>query len=452
MTTSRSLQSKLGISLGFLLCMIWICAAALTAILNRQTLDEVFDSALQETAQRLLPIAVSDILARDPEPVSQRLAEIREHVELLSYLVRDDQGRVLLQSHDADPLIFPEWDGNGFRQTPTHRVYNDSALQNSIRISVAEPLAHREDAARKIQLTLGMPLLVLLPIAILAIVFIVRGSLEPLRRFRNRLATRGQLDLSFVPADELPAEMTPIANTMNDLLARLSAAFQAERSFAANAAHELRTPIAGAIAQVQRLRAETQEPETRTRALDIETTLKRLTRLSERLLQLARAEGGPLRLDRTTDLRPIARLLTDDLIRTVGAERIALELPSTPFLSDLDPDIFAIVFRNLVENGLRHGKAGTPVCVVMDDKGSLTVTNDGPVVPESVLQRLTQRFERGITPGDGSGLGLAIVKAIAQRTGSQLTLTSPIAGQQTGFQATFILAGHLASGVQRAEK
>ena len=81
MTTSRSLQSKLGISLGFLLCMIWICAAALTAILNRQTLDEVFDSALQETAQRLLPIAVSDILARDPEPVSQRLAEIREHVD-----------------------------------------------------------------------------------------------------------------------------------------------------------------------------------------------------------------------------------------------------------------------------------------------------------------------------------------------------------------------------------
>lgn len=439
MKKPHSLQSKLGLSLGLLLCAIWICAATLTAILTRQTLDEVFDSALQETAQRLLPIAVSEILARDTETVSQRLAVIREPDELLSYVVRDDQGQILLQSYDADPAVFPEWNGNGFHDSPTHRLYNDSALQDSIRITVAEPLAHREGAARNIQLTLGLPLLVILPIAILAIIFVVRGSLEPLRRFRNRLATRSQRDLSLVPTDGLPAEVTPIADTMNALLTKLSAAFEAERSFAANAAHELRTPIAGAIAQVQRLRSETQEPEARARASDIEATLKRLTRLSERLLQLARAEGGALRLDQTTDLRPIATLLTDDLRRTVGHERIALTLPASPLMSDLDPDVFAIIYRNLVENALRHGEDGTPVVVSLDDKGVLTVSNDGPVVPEAVLQNLTRRFERWVSHGDGSGLGLAIVNAIAQRTGSQLELKSPRVGQQTGFQATFAL-------------
>jgi two-component system OmpR family sensor kinase len=219
----------------------------------------------------------------------------------------------------------------------------------------------------------------------------------------------------------------------------LREAFEAERSFAANAAHELRTPLAGAIAQAQRLRAETQEPATGARAAEIEATLKRLTRLSERLMQLARAEGGRLRMDRSADLRAVAHVVVDDLGRAIAKDRIALALPGTAVMSDIDPDAFAILCRNLLENALRHGAENTTVDVALTADGLLSVANDGPVLPRDTLDRLTARFERANANADGSGLGLAIVVAIADRIGSSLVLESPRPGASSGFQASIRL-------------
>ena len=250
-----SLQARLGVSLGILLTLLWIAAATATGLLLRRDMNRVFDSALQETAQRLLPLAVLDVIEREDEGVNQRLGVIRDHQEYFTYIVRDAQGRVLLQSHAADPAVFPAYDGPGFRQTASHRIYNDEAVQGSVRISVAEPLAHRALALRDIVLGLGLPLLAVIPASLLAIMLAVRGSLSPLRRFRDQLAARGARDLSPVQDGALPSEIAPLAAAINDLLARLKAAFEAERSFAANAAHELRTPLAGAIAQAQRLKA-----------------------------------------------------------------------------------------------------------------------------------------------------------------------------------------------------
>ena len=433
---SSSLQRRLGLSLGILLSVLWIGAASVTAFLARQEMEQVFDAALQETAQRIMPLAVADVLGREPSDVIQRMSLTRDHDELLTYVVRDREGRVLLLSHDADPEIFPPWAGTGFGQSTTHRFYSEDALQGSVRLTVAESLAHRSDVAREIQVGLGLPLVIFLPLAIVMIVLTVRSSLAPLHRFRSRLATRGVRDFSPVPATGLPTEVAPVADTLNTLLHRLGAAFEAERSFAANAAHELRTPLAGAIAQVQRLQAETPDLKAKVRAAEIEVTLKRLTRLSERLMQLARAEGGRLRLDRPADLRNVAQILTEDLSRLKGLGKISLELPVSPVMSDLDPDIFAIIYRNLVENALRHGAGDDPVHVSFSSDGLLCVANDGPVVPDEVLCRLTDRFERLDHRSDGSGLGLAIVNAVAERVGSKLSLQSPRPGRDTGFQAS----------------
>lgn len=435
MRAPRSLQGRLGLWLSVALTVLWVLAASVTALIARSEIEEVFDSALQETAQRILPLAVVDILNREEAGISQRLAAIREHDEFFTYIVRDDQGRILLQSHAADPGVFPAWDGIGFHQTATHRLYSDEAVQGTIRITVAEPLAHRASVAREIQMGLGLPLLIVLPVALLAIVLAVRASLTPLRQFRDRLSARGARDLSPVAGEDLPTEIAPLADTMNGLLGRLDAAFAAERSFAANAAHELRTPLAGAIAQAQRLQAETRDADAKARAGEIEATLKRLTRLSERLLQLARAEGGRLRRDIAADLRPVARLIVDDLARGVEPGRILLTLPASAVMSDLDPDAFAIVLRNLIENALRHGQAEAPVEVSLANDGTLIVANDGPVVPAEDLARLTHRFERARSDSEGSGLGLAIVATIAERSGSPLELRSPREGRASGFEA-----------------
>ena len=436
MRLPRSLQARLGLLLGILLTVLWIAAASVTALNLRGEMDEVFDSALQETAQRLLPLAVVDIVGREEDGITQRLGTIREHDELFTYIVRDADGRILLRSHATDVAIFPDYDGPGFRQTATHRLYNEDALQGTVRITVAEPLEHRASVAREIQMGLGLPLLIVVPLALLSIVFAVKASLAPLRRFGEGLDARNARDLSPVPDDEIPSEITPVAATLNRLLDRLKAAFDAERSFAANAAHELRTPLAGAIAQAQRLQSETRDHAARARAAEIEGTLKRLTRLSEHLMQLTRAEGGQLRLDLCSDLRIVAQLVVEDVARTGAPGRIALKLPETPVMSDLDPDAFGILCRNLVENALRHGSDTAPVDVTLTPDGLLIVANDGPVLPPETLDRLTARFERAGTSADGSGLGLAIVAAIADRIESPLVLRSPRPGASSGFEAS----------------
>lgn len=438
MKTGWSLQARLAASLGILLTVLWIAAATVTAVILRKEMDEVFDSALQETAQRILPLAVVDIVGRDETggATTQRLGVLRKHDEYFTYVVRDAEGRVLLQSHAADMATFPPYDGPGFRETATHRVYNDDALQGTIRLSIAEPLAHRAAVSREIQLGLGLPLLVVIPFALLAIILAVRASLAPLRRFRERLAARSSRDLSPVPDEGLPQEMLPVAASLNDVLSRLKAAFEAERSFAANAAHELRTPLAGAIAQAQRLKAETGDAAARERAAGIEATLKRLTRLSERLMQLARAEGGRLRIDMPADLRPVAKVLAGDAARMAQPGRLLLHLPETSVMSDLDPDAFGILLRNLIDNALRHGTETGPVTVALSPDGLLAVSNDGPVVPPEVLAHLTARFERGSARAEGSGLGLAIAAAIAERLGSTLVLRSPRPGEKQGFEAS----------------
>lgn len=439
MRMPRTLQGRLALWLGVLMTLLWIGAASVTAVIVRQSLDERFDSSLQETVQRILPLAVLDIFARDEEGATQQLAAINPHDEFLTYIVRDAQGRILLQSHAADLQDFPDWDGPGFKTSATHRLYNEAVLQGSIRMTVAEPLAYRADVTRDIQISLGLPLMVVIPVALLAILLVVRASLSPLYRLRDQLATRGPRDMSQVTVDDLPDDVAPVADTVNTLLQRLSAAFDAERSFAANAAHELRTPLAGAIAQAQRLQSETGEASAKARAADIEATLKRLTRLSERLLQLARAEGGRLQLDKASDLRPVMRILTDDLARIAGGHKICLILPDIPMMSDLDPDALAILYRNLIENALRHGSKTDPIDVSLTAQGVLTVANAGPCVPAETLARLTTRFVRGSTIEAGSGLGLSIVAAVASRIGTSLILRSPRQGHDIGFEAEFTL-------------
>lgn len=119
--------------------------------------------------------------------------------------------------------------------------------------------------------------------------------------------------------------------------------------------------------------------------------------------------------------------------------RIVLSLPERIVRSDLDPDAFAILLRNLVENGLRHARSDTPVEVSLESDGTLIVANHGPVLSAEDLGRLSQRFERGHAETEGSGLGLAIVAASAERTEGTSEYLSLRPGMNDGFEARFQL-------------
>ncbi|MGW9329993.1 sensor histidine kinase [Bosea sp. NPDC055594] len=436
MTAPKSLQWRLSLWLGLAIALVWALAAAVTAQNLRHEMEEVFDSALAETGQRLLPLAVRDIIGRDSDDAaSQSVATMREHDEHFTYVVRNAEGQVLLRSHRADPAIFPPFSGMGFSDTPTHRLYSDAALQGTITITVAEPQVRRRAVAWEVLVGLARPLALIVPISLIGVWAVIRLSTMSLRRFRSEIELRGAGDLTAVAADDLPSEIRPVAQSVNQLLERLRRTLEAERSFTANSAHELRTPVAAALAQTQRLIVETTDAAARNRARDIETALRRLSALSEKLMQLARAEGGSLHGAEPVDIGAILRLIADELTANAGAAGpIELALPDAPVLSRIDPDAFAILMRNLIENALKHGSQAEPVCVTLSMDGLLRITNAGPAVPQDLLARLLDPFERGRTQAKGAGLGLAIAKAIAAGTGSSLELISPREGHQDGFE------------------
>ncbi|MCF6315498.1 MAG: sensor histidine kinase N-terminal domain-containing protein [Marinosulfonomonas sp.] len=430
----RSLQGRLALAIGLGVALVWIITALITAATIRHEMDEVFDSALEETAQRILPLAVQELFETEDDGTEQLITTLREHDEFLTYVVRDRNGRILLRSHDADIRDFPPFQKTGFTQTGTHILYFDAALDGDFTIAIAEPLTHRNKAARETLMALGVPLFFLLPITLGGIWLLLRFMLGPLRGFREEVAARGGRDLTPVDAGRLPTEIKPVAEAVNALLGRLQRTLDAERSFAANAAHELRTPVAAALAQVQRLQVETAEEGIRKRASDVEASLKRLNRLSEKLMQMARAEGANLRVDTPHDLVQILKMVADDLTQADHDDRLDLKLPDQPVMSRIDPDAFAIAARNLMENALRHGDASAPVSAELCANGTLKVINGGPVVPPKVLQTLTQRFSRLDRGIEGSGLGLAIVQVIADGTGGKLELHSPAIGRVDGFE------------------
>lgn len=433
-----SIRLRAVVALSLVVTVMWLGAAAVTSRILSNEMGEVFDSALQETGQRILQLAVIDVLGREEEGVTQQVTALDAHDEYFTYLVRDNLGRVLLASHRADPAQFPDFTETGFHQTAGHRYYQEAAVRGTITLTIAEPMAHRQSVARELAMGLALPLLAVIPLSILGISYGLGFGLRPLGQLRRQLAQRDANELAPLQTAGLPVELQPIAGAVNQLFQRLNTAFEAERSFASNAAHELRTPLAGAVAQVQRLRQQTQEPETARRAGAIEGTLKRLTRLSERLMQLARAEGAQLAAASPHDLREVLRLVVDDFARGPDAGRIDYSAVDTPVLSLIDPDAIAIVARNLIENALRHGDAGI-VRVGVTADGWLHVENDCPPVSAVLLATLSGRFMRGDGAASGSGLGLAIVRTIADRTHAAFTLASPIPGQTRGFRASIQL-------------
>ena len=450
----RSLEGRLAITVGIAITLLWLAAAALTASRMGSDFEAVYDDGLRATAARLLPIIRHDLKrgershedddgehdeedGPDHEDDTADAPSVR-YGENVSFLVRDRAGTVLMRSPGAVEAEFPPFERAGFLSTQTHRLYYATARDGRLTIAVSEPLRERAALSRQMLVGLVSPLMVMIPLSLVFILFLVRRSLRPVLSLQRELQSRGAEDLSPLARQDLPQELQPISAGVNQLLERLREAFQAERALAASAAHELRTPVAGAIAQAQRIRSETQEAQTAGRAAEIETTLKRLMRMSEKLMQLARAEGGRLTADSPSDIRPVVRMIVEDFARA-GEERIAIALPDTPVLSGLDPDALGILLRNLVENALRHGAENGPVSVSLAADGRLGVTNDGkPLSPETVA-RLMRRYERGPGRLGGNGLGLSIVKVICDRTGATLTVTSPRPGSPEGVEMQIAL-------------
>lgn len=442
MASTISLQKRLvyGITLG--VTMLWLVATTVSGFIVQRELNQAFDNAMQETAQRLLPLAVLDIFNREDGTTSQQVASLNTQQDGFSYIVRDGLGTILLQSRGADETIFDPQPLQGFSNSETHRLFGTSALRDTLFLQIAEPLGHRRNATLEAVVSLLLPLLFLIPFSLISIWIFVRFSLRSVRSYRHAIEARGTGNLSPIHIDKLPTEINPISDAVNRLIERLRLALEAERRFAENSAHELRTPLASALAQTQRLCREAPEGPLLARAHQIEVSLVELVRLSEKLMQLAKAEGGGLLSEVAQDLTQLLQHVVQDLQRTAHVP-INLVLPAAGAVwSLIDADAFAILVRNLIENALKHGSPDCAINVSLDNNACLTIVNASEVVTVENMTKLTQRFVRSEKQTAGFGLGLSIASTIADGVGAQLTFTSPASGKIDGFEVTvqFVVA------------
>lgn len=448
---TRSLAGRLVLSLSILLAVFWTIAVGLSIHVMRAEFDEVFDSALQETTERLAPLVIDDYFRRDAGTVPNQVAALNPGAadEYLTYQVRDASGRVLMHSHNvgtepyAAPLTPGFWSGDN------RRIFTIATVSDTLFIQVADSLAHRREATLESALTLLLPILLLLPLGMFAIRWVVVRATRPVTELRDAISARDGSNLEPIDLNGLPTEIATIRSSVNTLLGRLKLALQAERELAANSAHELRTPLAGALAQMELLADQFTEPRDKSRSDRVLEALRRLSQMLEKLLQLSRAESGIGLSSASVDLIALVKLLVESFQRSHQTSTVVIQ-PS-PGLATLfravDPDAFAIAFNNLLENAARYGTAGQPITVAIAADGRIAVTNAVSVPLDPDLDVYRVRFRRGSTNKPGSGLGLAIVdKLIAQMNGSMVLRTVKLPDERTGFQCELSLPPGGSSG------
>jgi len=433
-----SIAWRLAAGVSASMALLWIGAASIAGMVMSAQINEAFDQSLRQGALRLLPLAVHEIQEGDEHGQDRvRGADPDQGTAYFTYYLIDPRGRVVLRTDDApeNPPAAPV--AAGFSELGGKRLFSKRDPRSGFSIVLVEHTGYRRAALRAALDAVLWPLLGLIPLAAAGIWIAIQRAMRPVGRLARDISERSSHNLSPLATEGQPAELAPIADAVASLLKRLSAALDAERAFAASSAHELRTPIAGALAQTQLLAVELGDQPAGQRLKEVELSLRHLSRLSEKLLQLARLDAGFAQAQTASDLLPALRLVVRDFQPTSGTPaRVTLQVCDGLVLTRrINLDAFAIAVRNLIQNALLHGAADDPVDVIAGPGQQVRVVNRGPVVPTKMLPRITEPFRRGVTSAAGTGLGLSIVRAIMDQTGGSLTLRSPASGRSDGFEA-----------------
>jgi two-component system, OmpR family, sensor kinase len=417
--------------------LIWLLALVIVGVgfagwlIYRQALaeaNELFDYQLQQIAAAL-----------PSEPFSSVLSSRSESDEGVVIQIWNRNGVLMYYSHPRVPLAPHAELGFSTEMTPRGewRVY--SAIVGDNVVQLAQPLSIRNRVAAGVAWRTLWPLVLLLPFLGVAIWVIVGRGLAPLQRVTRALDTRHPEALDPLSDQRLPQEVRPVVRALNALLSRLSAALDTQKAFVADAAHELRTPLAAVQIQAQ-LVGRAQDDDTRREALkDLHEGIARATRLAEQLLALARSEPDAKAARASVDLSA----LLDDCVRNyvlVAQERgvdLGIEA-SEPSTVTGDPDALRVMFNNLIDNATKYTPRGgrVDVCLKLNDGHPIVLIADtGPGIPQEERERVFDRFyrvgegvNRARTDVSGSGLGLAIVRRIADQHGARVTLKESSAG------------------------
>ncbi|MBJ9677708.1 ATP-binding protein [Burkholderia gladioli] len=415
--------------------LIWLLAIVVAGVgaagwlIYRQALaeaNELFDYQLQAIAAAL-----------PSEPFSQVFGSRTNGDEGIVIQIWNRNGGLMYFSHPRAPIAPRAELGFSTERTDRGewRVYGAIVGDNVVQL--AQPLSVRNRLAASVALRTVWPLILLLPFLGAAVWMIVGRGMRPLRRVTRAVESRRPEALDPLPDNRLPQEVQPLVHALNGLLARLAAALDTQKAFVADAAHELRTPLAAVQIQAQ-LVARAQDDETRREALaDLQSGVTRATRLAEQLLALARSEP-----DGATVREPVA--LADVLAHCVSAQAVVAQKrnidlgieDAQPAIVDADIGALRVMLNNVLDNAVKYTPEGGRIDVSLSfDEGRalVRVADSGPGIPPEERERVFDRFYRDSsarmrTDVSGSGLGLAIVKRVAAQQRATVTLGESPAG------------------------
>jgi two-component system sensor histidine kinase TctE len=301
-------------------------------------------------------------------------------------------------------------------------------------VQVAETLEKRSQLANEIIRGVIVPQFIVLPIAVVLVWFGLSRGLAPLAALQARIRARAPDDMSPIDPQAAPEEISPVVVSFNELLERLSRNMQMQQRFLADAAHQMKTPLAGLRTQAELALRETDPQQLKRSLRQIATSTERATHLINQLLALARAEHqatDPARFE-VVELNALARSVVQESVPDAISRRVDLgfEPAEQPVRIVGVPLLLRELMLNLVDNGLRYVPEGGSVTLRIrrdDDAAFIDVEDTGPGIPEAERNRVFDRFYRILgTNVDGSGLGLAIVREIVERHEGSINIgTSP---------------------------
>jgi two-component system sensor histidine kinase TctE len=316
----------------------------------------------------------------------------------------------------------------------------------AVLVQVAETLRKRERLAWEMVANVVLPELLLIAITALVVWFGVSRGLQPLQRLRRAVSDRSHLDLSPVDLQDVPGEVRPLVQEVNDLMGRLARTFDFQNRFVADAAHQLKTPVSGLKAQIELALRETDPQRVQHSISQLYISADRLSRLVAQLLSLARNEPGALQSLQLQPLDLNAFALEVGMDWAPHAIKRGIDLgfegAEAPLVIDADRDRLRELINNLIDNAIRYSQPGGRVTVraqaTPDGHCQLAISDDGPRIPVEERDRIFERFHRLLgTPEDGSGLGLAIVSEIATLHGARITLEEDTDGIGNTFSVFF---------------
>ena len=409
-------------------------------------LTAAYDHDLGDIARALVPYIRDDKGRLYIDFTPQAEAVLRaDSTDQIYYAVLDMQGKLLAGDRNmplTDPgsAVTPRfWDGTRHGERVRAVVLDSLAAGHPIRVVAAETMRKRQRASRDALVSAIVPAALLLVAAVTGIVLGVGRGLRPLDAMREELRTRSHRDLSPLESRRVDDELRPLVNSLNEMLARLDDAQKRQSRFIANAAHQLRTPIAGVITQLDLARTATTDREQHLK--HAREGAARLARLAQQILSLAAADplSNPGAPKERVDLSDIVTRHADEwlrMARATGAE-LEFDLAQAPIAGN--PVLVGEMATNLVHNAARYGARTVMVATrAATNASTLEVSDDGPGIPVEARERVFERFSRlDAQSTEGSGLGLAIVNEIAQRHGARVELADGPQGRGTRVTVEF---------------